>query len=415
MSTPQRRKGIIDDEEEDAYDEKTMMMMMLEHDDEDETEAQPLVACSSPRRIAFETISASTREEKTATCWGDTWRFMASASLLLGPILLFLYSYRNYNKSTAAAQQQANKNGIDFDALDSLQCAKDLQIRFSDLYYTKPASFCSSSSHTHKTTTCHCTDPLIPLARVQSSPKYWPKWDQTFERNKRLAKNANNINKNTTTAIRVVLLGDSITEHWVGTDLGEPSAVAMAVNREFENAFHGQALALGVAGDRCPQLLYRIQNNGELASLENNADAVVVFWLLIGTNDLSDSCSPESILRGQMEIVFTLLKKQQQSTTMMTRIKIVVNSILPRPNPAGIWEGTKYYDSIRWVNTRLECFVRGLQPAVQFFDADPYFLSSDDNTVSQDILPDWLHPSGKASRIWGKAIMERVEQIISLT
>lgn len=395
MSTPQRRKGIF---EEEADGDGTMMM---DDENNDEEEAQPLVAScsSSPRRIVFETISADNdREEKTATWWGDTWRFVASASLLLGPILLFLYRYSykaNVNAAAATQQQQqsASSSGIDFDELDSLQCAKDLGIRFSDLYYSKPASFCSSQTTAFNK--CHCTDPLTPLARVQSSPKYWAKWDETYERNKLLVMNTHFED------IRLVLLGDSITEHWVGTDLGERTPVAMAVNREFDTVFpHGQALALGIAGDRCPQLLYRIKNNMDLAALKNEN---TVFWLLIGTNDLSDACSSESILRGQMEIVFTLQKKQ--------KTKIVVNSILPRPNPAGIWRGTKYYDRIRWVNTRLECFVQGLE-GVQFFDADPYFLSSEDDTVSKDILPDWLHPSGKASRIWGNAIMERVEQML---
>jgi hypothetical protein len=50
----------------------------------------------------------------------------------------------------------------------------------------------------------------------------------------------------------VLLYGDSITEHWVGTDMGEADQESMSVKRQFDVIFDEgrQAQAFGLAGDR---------------------------------------------------------------------------------------------------------------------------------------------------------------------
>jgi lysophospholipase L1-like esterase len=58
----------------------------------------------------------------------------------------------------------------------------------------------------------------------------------------------------------VVFLGDSITEHWVGTELGEPDPDEEGNAKVFRELFMGggkvRGLALGIAGDRVRDAQY---------------------------------------------------------------------------------------------------------------------------------------------------------------
>mmetsp|Transcript_23563 Transcript_23563/g.26860 ORF Transcript_23563/g.26860 Transcript_23563/m.26860 type:complete len:309 (-) Transcript_23563:194-1120(-) len=78
-------------------------------------------------------------------------------------------------------------------------------------------------------------------------------------------------------------------------------------------------LALGIAGDRINNLLWRITNGNELPQ-ELYAR---VFWIVIGTNDLSAGCSEEIVLVGIINIIQTLRKLRPDSI-------IVINGLLPR-------------------------------------------------------------------------------------
>jgi lysophospholipase L1-like esterase len=129
-----------------------------------------------------------------------------------------------------------------------------------------------------------------------------------------------------------------------------------------------------------------------------------VIWLLIGTNDQADNCSQESILIGIINIA-NILKEQRPGA------HLVINGILPKPNPISRqWKGTKFYDSITWINQRLACYAEG-QEGVEYFD--PAFLFQDSNGhITKDLLPDGLHPSAKGARIWAEAISKRVDTII---
>jgi hypothetical protein len=82
----------------------------------------------------------------------------------------------------------------------------------------------------------------------------------------------------------LVLYGDSITEFFTGTALSFPLPtlkdnikVYEDLLRNTDNTLYG--LGLGISGDICTNLLYRIQN-GELPSDMNPS----MIWLLIGSN-----------------------------------------------------------------------------------------------------------------------------------
>jgi beta-glucosidase len=162
---------------------------------------------------------------------------------------------------------------------------------------------------------------------------------------------------------------------------------------------HG--LALGLAGDRCPQLLYRLKWGEMPDSLQPK-----VWWLLIGTNDLADHCSQEAILIGTIEIVMEIRQKRPDAT-------IVVNGILPRPgNPLGVLNtGKQLWKKIEYINDRMSCFTEGMS-GVEFFNATDLFLTSD-GILDVTTMFDLLHPNGKGADLWGRAIVQKVKEILS--
>jgi lysophospholipase L1-like esterase len=85
-----------------------------------------------------------------------------------------------------------------------------------------------------------------------------------------------------------------------------------------------EALALGIAGDQIANLLWRIHDGEELSKVDSK-----VFWVLIGTNDLTQGCSEDVILLGIIHIVEQIQKLKPDAI-------VVLNGLLPRTNdPSG--------------------------------------------------------------------------------
>ena len=146
-------------------------------------------------------------------------------------------------------------------------------------------------------------------------------------------------------------------------------------------------------------MLYRLQH-GELSSSLDPA----VIWLLIGTNDQADHCSQEAILMGIINIAQYLQEQRPNAT-------LVINGILPKPNPTSRkWKGTKYYNSVTWINQRLACYAKGLD-RVEYFDPEFLFVD-EEGLIPVDLVPDGIHPSGKGSRIWAEAMLQRIDEIM---
>lgn len=184
-------------------------------------------------------------------------------------------------------------------------------------------------------------------SRTTPIPGTLPGWDETFERNKKLASLAQPLFFDTisdsptdnltlpplptTTTPNVVFLGDSIIERWYGTKLGKAESPddIDENGKVFTELFHGsdsdndshaiRGLPLGIAGDQTPNLLWRLEN-GELP----NVLQPHVFVLLIGTNDLSkDWCSAENVVVGIVRIVELLLEERPTAT-------VLLHGLLPR-------------------------------------------------------------------------------------
>ena len=254
----------------------------------------------------------------------------------------------------------------------------------------------------------------------------------------------------------LVFLGDSIVEQMSGQLFGEPIGRAMEIQQQFEQYFMNNnkhnwtALPLGVASDtvswllahtslvvsgescfgvklflcvlsilltnddddtKTNGLLYRLQN-GELAERLRPR----VWWILIGTNNLSHRCSRESTLMGILRVVQEVwdhVAGAAAGASSSSTSTIVVQGLLPRG--AAHLENNTFWDAIQWINDRLACMASAFDldsntsaPRIVFYNGTRHFLTNDDKPirVNRKRMKDFLHPSAEGFRYWAQDMIE---------
>lgn len=218
-------------------------------------------------------------------------------------------------------------------------------------------------------------------------------------------------------------MGDSIIEGWRGMSFGNLVTAKKRNIKVFESLFmerNGadfEGMALGIAGDKTFNLLWRLQN-GELPTELRPS----VWWILIGTNDFGKEpphCSPQVVLMGIKRVVGELLKQRPGST-------IVVNSLLPRSHEymkgrlvdiedtdrVTIWQG------IMEVNRQLRDYCAKLRNVV-YYDATSVFVERDEGSkgvdgmyIPKELMYDYLHPTAEGYEKWGKEIIAKVHEVL---
>ncbi len=311
----------------------------------------------------------------------------------------------------------------------------------------------SSSS---STADCKCINPMEPETGSSSG------WLPAHRANLELARLDEN------KLLDVVFLGDSIVEEWNGRWDGEQqtSHTFEEIHQVWTDLFTRSAknhsdmaingLALGIAGDRIANLLWRI-NNGELEGVNSKA-----FWVLIGTNDLTDECTEDVVLLGIIRVAEEIRRLKPDSI-------VVLNGILPRSNRADgrltfpsrasidghdgenskdtisdvnvdgtddYYRRTRkekseeyevpkkenspnhnhtYWQSIEGINHGLSMYA-GQNEKVEYFDASDVFVTQLGNKVFQreekflvkELQRDYLHPSPLGHKLWGEAILDYI-------
>lgn len=247
---------------------------------------------------------------------------------------------------------------------------------------------------------CQCGSPLEPLPNYALKSKGW---DKAKARNLDLLASVNK-------TLDVVLLGDSMTEHWLGTDLAWPRPAFAENNQVYQELFGTTSknddhtgllntLALGIGGDRTPNILYRLLH-GELSKQPR------LYWLLAGINDaLGDHCTPDLILAGIIQITQLLLAA--------TNATIVLNSILPFGD-RDLSNDTHWMWQQERQNVYTQCYAESFHRRVEFFNATSLFVVAGTTKVDMSKLSkfDKFHPNGKGSRAWGTAMLERIHQLL---
>ncbi|CAF3707321.1 unnamed protein product [Rotaria sordida] len=159
--------------------------------------------------------------------------------------------------------------------------------------------------------------------------------------------------------IRVVFLGDSITEGW------------LHVARSIWDQYYASrgAVNYGIGGDRTQHILWRIRN-GELTGL--NPKLVV---LKIGTNNLG-SATEDEIALGIQTIV-------QDIRRMLPQTRILLLGILPRNNVEWI------SDAVRRINTAISKLDDSYW--IRYLDMSSSFQNSPVHVKPELYHPDLLH------------------------
>ena len=167
----------------------------------------------------------------------------------------------------------------------------------------------------------------------------------------------------------VVFLGDSITQGW-GDDLG--------------GAFPGMKVAnRGISGDTSRGVLIRLKE--DVLSL---SPAAVV--LLIGTNDLEEQATPETIAEN-LKLILAALKQHD------AKMPIVLCQVFPSSA-----EKKRPAEKIKQVNQLYAAAVKG-DPQVTFIETWLLFADATDD-AKKDEFPDLLHPNKAGYSKWAAAI-----------
>jgi lysophospholipase L1-like esterase len=188
----------------------------------------------------------------------------------------------------------------------------------------------------------------------------------------------------------VIFLGDSITHGWEGQK---------AWKEHFGDL---KPVNLGIGGDQTGHVLWRITEGKELENLKPKAAVI-----MIGTNNTGGH-SAEQIAGGIKAIVMEL-KKQKPD------MKILVLGVFPRGNRGDADKETKTIPAeklnkkIAMINTIIANLDDG--KTVFYKDIGNKFLDKDGG-LPVDIMPDYLHLSGKGYDIWGLAIKGDLEKLV---
>jgi lysophospholipase L1-like esterase len=186
--------------------------------------------------------------------------------------------------------------------------------------------------------------------------------------------------------IEVLFIGDSITDAWRS---GKQKAI-------WDERFAPlKAANFGISGDRTQHLLWRLQN-GELDGI-----APKVAVLMIGTNNIGQK-DPEtmaSAFAGIRAVVAEIHKRSPKT-------KVLLQAVFPRSE--------KPDHPLRAVIKEINFNLKNLDDGgktVKFIDFGAKFLQPD-NTISKEIMPDFLHLSEKGYRIWADEIKEPLAELL---
>lgn len=210
-------------------------------------------------------------------------------------------------------------------------------------------------------------------------------------------------------AVKLVFLGDSITDFWTLAD--NPWFPGKVGGRAVWNeTFVGGdpanlALNLGISGDRTEHLLYRIQPKsqgglGELDRADLNPEVMV---LLIGINNSWDAETPavDSVLAGIQAVVAAAHARKPEAL-------IVLQSLLPTNEPA------RNTDLVMPVNAALAAFAAAPEQTdyVRFLDLYPAFLTAQ-GQQNPAFFMDGVHPNADGYRAWRDRLLPFLDTVRS--
>lgn len=187
---------------------------------------------------------------------------------------------------------------------------------------------------------------------------------------------------------RIVFVGDSITQGWESE--GKASWDEFWAKR--------RTLNYGISGDRTQNVLWRFEH-GQLEALAKHSPDLRVAVVMIGTNNSNgDECTADEIGVGIVAVVRAL-------RAALPNAKVLLLDVFPRgPKP----------DAQRQKNAEASLFAARALAAddgVVRLDLGPKFLAAD-GTLTKDVMPDFLHLSEVAYRVWAQAMVDEIDRLL---
>lgn len=167
----------------------------------------------------------------------------------------------------------------------------------------------------------------------------------------------------------VVFLGDSITQGW---------------NQRLSPSFPGvRCINRGISGDTSRGVLVRLEKD----VIATNPAAVV---LLIGTNDLEENASPETVV-SNIGLIIERLRERNP------KLPIVINLVMPSSA-----QKNRPADAIREINRGIGVLTRDDRLTTVL---DVWTLFADENGDARpEEFPDLLHPNDAGYAMWSAAL-----------
>ena len=183
--------------------------------------------------------------------------------------------------------------------------------------------------------------------------------------------------------IDLLMIGDSITQGWGNEG-----------RRVWDTYYeHRRAVNLGFNGDRTAHVLWRL-DHGEIDGI---SPKLVV--LMIGTNNTGAHHDPPEETAAGVHAILTTLRTRLPAT------KILLLGLFPRTASAD--------DPIRRingaVNDRLQAYADNQH--IFFLDLSRHFLDSRGH-LSQDLMPDFVHPNEHGYQIWADGMEDMIKQLL---
>ena len=219
----------------------------------------------------------------------------------------------------------------------------------------------------------------------------------------------------------LILLGDSITESWMGTNLGFPVDRATGVPQVLENLLaypptsYLDPLILAIAGDQTQHLLYRLEHGQLLPTYAN--DPTAIFVVLIGTNNLGGGELPGPTSKGVLTIADYILSNTHGHLIMLQNLPRgdsfrLANICPPRCDSSG-QPLHSFLPAIDKLNQAVQTGLGDLAEKhgsrrLGLIDCGLSFYSKSGDGVLENLMPDLLHPNAKGHKILGECIMDYI-------
>ena len=235
-----------------------------------------------------------------------------------------------------------------------------------------------------------------PLRRVE----YWQLRSEAI--------NAELANREALPAVKLVFLGDSITDFWqlgenpwvrgqkFGIDSWQPAFVkGLPENR---------ALNMGISGDRTEHVLYRIQPKaeggiGQLDAPELDPEFIV---LMIGVNNTWAQEDPvvDSVFAGIASVLDAVHARKPKA-------RIILQSLLPTN------DAVRNRDVVVPVNARMKDLAARQPHAgyTVFLDLYPLFTDPAGNQNTAFFVTDGVHPNDAGYRAWSARLLPFLKQL----